>query len=135
MNNYTFLIIMLQNIRDWHLGIFVAVVVAIVLVLLVIGLSIPATRPRPFISQDGENHDRRNVGYVTTVILCCDAHSFLQYRNKESCRHSLSSIAIHRYLSFGYYFCTFTWERYRYTHSNKYNNKCTCKYTCLTIDT
>ena len=52
---------MLQNITDWHLGIFVAVVVAIVLVLLVIGFSIPATRPRPFISPDGENCDRRNV--------------------------------------------------------------------------
>ena len=52
---------MLQNITDWHLGIFVAVVVAIVLVLLVIVFSIPATRPRPFIAPDGENHDTRNV--------------------------------------------------------------------------
>ena len=71
--NYT-----LQNITDWHLGIFVAAVVAIVLVLLVIGFSIPATRPRPFISQDGENHDRRNVRWQLIFCVCRGSahHSF-----------------------------------------------------------
>ena len=50
-----------QNITDWHLGIFVTVVILIVVVLLVIGYSIPATLPSAFTSPDGENRDTRNV--------------------------------------------------------------------------
>ena len=51
----------MQNITDWHLGIFILVLVSLVLLLLVIGYSIPATIPRAFTSPDGENRDERNV--------------------------------------------------------------------------
>ena len=45
----------MQNITDWHLGIFILVLVSLELsVLLVIGYSIPATIPRAFTSPDGE---------------------------------------------------------------------------------
>ena len=52
----------MQNITDWHLGIFILVLVSLELsVLLVIGYSIPATIPRAFTSPDGENRDEQNV--------------------------------------------------------------------------
>ena len=54
-------IIIMQNITDWHLGILILVVVSLVLLLLVIGYSIPATLPRVFTSPDGENRYARNV--------------------------------------------------------------------------
>ena len=44
----------MQNITDWHLGIFVVIVVSIVVVFLVIGYSIPATIPRAFTNIDEE---------------------------------------------------------------------------------
>ena len=56
----------MQNITDWHLGIFIAIVVSIVVVLLVIGFSIPATIPRAFTSPDGEY---QNVSTIIDVIL------------------------------------------------------------------
>ena len=75
----------MQNITDWHLGIFIAVVVSIVAVLLVIGYSIPATIPRAFTSPDGENRDTQNVSnkISNNIIL-----NFYFPRRKEFFRHS-----------------------------------------------
>ena len=60
--------IVLQNITDWHLGIFIAIVVSIVVVLLVIGFSIPATIPRAFTSPIGEYQNVSTIHIIAIIV-------------------------------------------------------------------
>ena len=61
-----------QNITDWHLGIFVTVVILIVVVLLVIGYSIPATLPSAFTTAKMERTVTHEMyadhNYITVII-------------------------------------------------------------------
>ena len=84
----TILYAFIQNITDWHLGIFIAVVQSVVVVLLVPGFSIPVIIPRAFTSPDGEMRDTRNV---SCKLNYCSAASLVIsncFWIKEYSRHS-----------------------------------------------